>query len=171
MLFVLLALAVTTGPRVAGGTEISSGALVGSWVLLSRVDRDADGSIVPEPNLGSDALGFLVYDQAGHVAAQLMRKARSLGAEGAPTSVHSDPSNSTATGGYDAYFGTYSLDPKLGTVTHHLVGALNPRDVGKSLLRHVAVSHGELRLWFSTVGSEGKPVTRTLVWRRAEPEP
>ena len=50
--------------------------LVGTWQLVSRVDRDAAGSVVPEPSLGSDPTGYLIYDSAGHVAVQLMKSHR-----------------------------------------------------------------------------------------------
>lgn len=170
MINLVLAMAVQAAgsQQLAGMGAASVDLLVGSWVLVSREDRTADGTLVPEPSLGSDPLGFLVYDRTGHVAVQLMRRVRST--EGVPSVQQGqpDPNNSGATGGYDAYFGTYTLDPKAHTVTHHMLGALLPGDVGKSITRHAAVSEGELRLWFDTVGSSGQPVTRTLVWKRAE---
>jgi hypothetical protein len=142
--------------------------LVGSWVLVSREDRAADGNRVPEPTLGSDPLGILVYDGQGNMAVQLMRRSRDAGTgiTGAPA--QAGTSNTGSADGYDAYFGTYSVDLKARTVTHHLVGALLPGDVGKSLTRHFQVSATELRLWFETEGPSGQRVVRTLTWRRAE---
>ena len=120
--------------------------LVGSWVLVSREDRAADGRVVPEPNLGPDTLGVIVYDRAGNVAAQLMRRSRPTGSAVAMRPTPRGTNNSGAADGYDAYFGTYSVDLEAHTVTHHLVGALLPGDVGKSLTRHFQVSETELRL-------------------------
>jgi hypothetical protein len=142
--------------------------LVGSWVLASREDRAADGSLVPEPTLGSDPLGILVYDRTGHVAVQIMRRSRVAGSGSPAQSPRAASSNSGSADGYDAYFGTYELDLKSQTVTHHLLGALLPGDVGKSLPRHFQVSATELRLWFETEGSSGQRVVRTLVWRRSD---
>jgi hypothetical protein len=142
--------------------------LVGSWVLVSREDRAADGSSVPEATLGPDPLGFLVYDGHGNVAVQLMRRSRDAGAGTSAAPAQAGASNSGSADGYDAYFGTYSVDLEAHTVTHHLVGALLPRDVGKSLARHFQVSATELRLWFETEGPSGQPVVRTLVWRRSD---
>jgi len=139
--------------------------LVGSWVLVSREDRTADGSIVPEPALGPDPMGFLVYDGRGNMAVQLMRRSRGAGAD---TPAQAGTGNSGSADGYDAYFGTYSVDVEAHAITHHLVGALLPRDVGKSLARHFQVSATELRLWFETEGSSGQRVVRTLVWRRSD---
>ena len=142
--------------------------LVGSWVLVSREDRAADGNRIPEPTLGSDPLGFLVYDGHGNMTVQLMRRARDGRAGTATPRVQAGTSNTGSADGYDAYFGTYSVDLEAHTVTHHLVGALLPGDVGKSLTRHFQVSETELRLWFETEGASGQRVVRTVVWRRSD---
>lgn len=142
--------------------------LVGSWVLVSREDRTADGSIVPEPALGPDPMGFLVYDGRGNMAVQLMRRSRGTGAGTPAPPAQAGTGNSGSADGYDAYFGTYSVDLAAHTITHHLVGALLPRDVGKSLARQFRVSATELRLWFETEGSSGQRVVRNLVWRRSD---
>lgn len=49
------------------------------------------------------------------------------------------PNNSRVQGGYDAYFGTYTIDDGDGTVTHRLVGALSPENVGLALARTLTV--------------------------------
>ena len=145
--------------------------LVGSWVLVSRADRAADGSSVPEANLGTDPLGFLVYDGHRNMTVQLMRRSRAAGTGTPAAPAQPGTSNTGSADGYDAYFGTYSVDLEAHTVTHHLVGALLPGDVGKSLTRHFQVSKTELRLWFETEGSSGQRVVRTLVWNRSDRSP
>ena len=164
---VALVLQLAGNPSTGSAPPSPGELLIGSWVLVSREDRSADGRVVPEPNLGSDALGFLVYDRAGNVAAQLMRQRRQAGSGSSTQPAQENPNNSGAAGGYDAYFGTYTLDLQSHKVTHHLAGALLPGDVGRSLTRHFEVSETELRLWFETAGAAGQPVVRTLVWRRA----
>jgi hypothetical protein len=123
---------------------------------------------VPEPTLGPDTVGLLIYDRAGNVAAQLMRPSRPSRSGTAAEPTRSSTSNSGSVDGYDAYFGTYTLDVASHSVTHHLAGALLPGDVGKSLTRQFEVSATQLRLWFSTDGASGQPVVRTLVWKRAD---
>ncbi len=68
--------------------------------------------------------------------------------------------------GYDAYFGTYTVDEAQGIVTHHLESALFPGDVGKNITRHIAVDGDALTIKFTTTQGDGTPVTRTLVWSR-----
>jgi hypothetical protein len=163
----LLVLPAQNAVSTAGASERDL--VVGSWSLVSREDRSPDGRLVPEPGLGADPLGFLVYDQEGHVAAQLMRRLRSETAGSPRVSSQSSPNNSGATDGYDAYFGTYAVDLATHTVTHHLIAALAPGDVGKKLTRRFVVSGNELRLSFDTVSASGLQVVRTLVWRRISP--
>ena len=42
--------------------------------------------------------------------------------------------------GYDAYFGSYTVDKAKGIVTHHLESALFPGDIGKNITRHFAIA-------------------------------
>jgi hypothetical protein len=68
--------------------------------------------------------------------------------------------------GYDAYFGTYTLNEKEGIVTHHLEAAIWPGDIGKNIERHFTISSDRLTIKFDTTTREGVKVTRTLVWER-----
>jgi len=129
--------------------------LVGTWELLSREDMTSDGERRVEPNLGSDPLAYLIYDATGHFAVQFMRRVRNTAAS---------TNNSGAGTGYDAYFGRYSAAD--GTVTQELVGALSPGDVGKVVTRQFRINGDELVITLETASSDGKPVTRTLRWKR-----
>jgi hypothetical protein len=147
-------------------------AFVGTWTVVSRVDRTADGRESVDPSLGRDPVALLVYDAAGHVSAQLMRRTgRSSAGAASPSAAAAaavpDANNSAALGGYDAYFGTYVVDTVQHTVTHRLEGALNPADVGRALTRRYRFDGAELVLEFDARGADGQPVVRTLRWRRA----
>ncbi len=141
-------------------------ALVGTWILTSRQEVTRDGAVRVEPSLGETPLGLLFYDAHGHMAVQLMRRDRLVHPASPAASPSAPPNNSDTSSGYDAYFGTYTVDPAAATVTHHLEGALSPGDVGKSVTRHFKVSDSELTLWFETTAADGSPVTRRLVWQR-----
>ena len=144
--------------------------LVGEWSLVSRETTLADGKVVVDPALSATPKGVLIYDRAGHVAAQLSRQGRSLDllanecADIAKIKGTNDTSQTVL--GYDAYFGTYTLDEKEGVVTHHLESALFPADVGKDIKRWVSISGDMLTIKFKTTTREGAPVTRTLIWAR-----
>jgi hypothetical protein len=143
--------------------------LVGTWELVSRIDLATTGERRLEPLLGDDPIALLYYDRSGHFAAQFMKRDRTMShARDAneASGVSSAPNNSRAQGGYDAYFGTYSVDDVQGTVTQRLLGALSPENVGLVLTRAMTVEGTALTITLETATGAGESVTRTLVWRR-----
>ena len=146
--------------------DISSGGrqLVGTWKLISRVVRSEDGTAVQDPGLGKTPVGYLIYDSSGHMAAQLMRPDRHIAIDCGATSP-APSENSQSINGYDAYFGTYTIDETSHTVTHHLEGALAAADVGKNLVREFQVSGDRLTIIVRTNSPKEKQI-RTLTWER-----
>ena len=152
---------MTTVP-VAGVAPLSS-LLPGTWRLLSRVDITASGLEHQDPALGSDPIALLIYDRAGHFSAQFMKRDRSA----VPTEGLTGPKNNTqAQGGYEAYFGTYSVNDATGVVTQQLHGALSKASVGAVLSRAMTVKADSLVIQLETNAWDGTPVTRTLTWER-----
>jgi hypothetical protein len=144
--------------------SLLSAQLPGTWELVSRIDMTASGERCLEPSLGDDPVAVLFYDRSGHFAAQFMKRDRSASAPDAPSGA---PNNSRAQGGYDAYFGTYTVDDARGTVTQRLLGALSNENVGSVLTRAMSVQGNTLTIALQTTSLNGEAVTRTLTWRRA----
>ena len=140
-----------------------SAVLPGTWELMSRVDMNDSGEPREEPTLGNDPIALLFYDKSGHFAAQFMKRDRSTAFEVTATG---SMNNSRAQGGYDAYFGTYSVDDRLGTVTQRLLGALSQENVGEELTRSMEVKGNTLTIELQTKSVLGEQVKRTLIWRR-----
>jgi hypothetical protein len=144
--------------------------LIGSWRLVSRQSRKANGEIEADAGLSSTPQGILIYDQSGHVAAQLSRRDRTLAMLPdecqAAITTKGTPDTAQTILGYDAYFGTYKINETDGTVIHHLEAALFPGDIGKNIERHFTLSGDQLTITFSTTTREGVKVTRILVWQR-----
>ena len=141
-----------------------SQALIGSWRLVSREDRTATGERRIDPGLGADPIALLFYDRGGNFAAQFMKRDR----RSAPAAtVASAPNNSQAVGGYDAYFGSYTVDDAASIVTQRLLGALSAENVGLVLTRTMQVNGEELVIQLDTASADGTPVVRTLRWTRA----
>jgi len=145
-----------------GGAPLST-TLPGTWQLLSRIDVTASGERRREPSLGEDPHALLIYDRSGNFAAQFMRRDRSGDIPDGPSGAKN---NSRAQGGYDAYFGKYSIDDEQGTVTQTLLGALSREHVGAVLTRAMDVQGDTLVIKLDTNAADGTPVTRTLTWRR-----
>ena len=141
-----------------------SSKLPGTWLLQSRVDVTKDGKRHPDPMLGEDPVALLVYDRTGHFSAQFMKRDRSTVAQAAPAPKAKN--NTMAQGGYDAYFGTYTVDDAKGTVTQKLLGSLAAANVGMVLTRGMQVAGDSLVITLETTAADGTPVVRTLTWQR-----
>lgn len=152
---------MATDPR--GESSPLSERLPGSWQLLSRIDVTADGVQYPDPALGSDPVALLIYDRSGHFSAQFMKRDRTERVADGPSGARN---NTQARGGYDAYFGSYSVDDASGQVTQELWGALSDTHVGAVLSREMKVEGDRLIIELDTNAWDGTPVTRTLTWQR-----
>jgi hypothetical protein len=136
--------------------------MLGVWLLRSREDYDAQGNRHIDPFLGPDPLGILTF-APHHFAAQFMNRDRT----GAPVDGPAGANNSAAVNGYDAYFGTYTLDLAAGNMITTLEGSVSPANVGMVFTRAVRVAGDRLYIQLATTTPSGVAVTRTLVWERA----
>src|SRR5712671_4342980 len=137
-------------------------AIQGVWWLISREDYTKDGQKRIDPILGEDPIGILTYAKS-HFAAQFMKRERSVTIT--TQTLHSGQNNTTAVGGYDAYFGTFVVDEETGKVAHTLLGSITPSNVGITVLRDLKVTDNQLTIQLETTTPEAEPVTRTLRWR------
>jgi hypothetical protein len=167
---VAVALSEAVYPSLHGGTQSDSRRrtaaqrLVGAWRLESRTVRRSDGTVLADPVLGEKPVGRLYYDTSGVMMLQMMRQGRSA-AIGTPANPR-DATNPRVVLGYDAYFGTYTVDERAGTVTHRVEGSLFPEDLGKDFVRPFTLDGDTLTLRL-TSPADGAEITRTLVFRRS----
>jgi hypothetical protein len=111
--------------------------MIGTWRLESRVTKRPDGSVIPLPGWGG-APGYINYDPTGFMSVQFMQLHRTK--------------ESGATG-YTAYFGSYTVDETTKTVTHHIVGDVNPDGVGADQPREVVLEGDALSLYIRNANS------------------
>ena len=137
--------------------------LLGTWQLVSFEARDSKGQL--QHPLGEHVSGLLVYDAGGNMAAHVMKNGRPLFAANDPDR-GTDAEVRAAFEGYASYFGTYTIDPAMQTVTHHVRGAWYPNWIGHDQLRHFKLEGS--RLWLSTppVISVGESLEYVLTWQR-----
>jgi hypothetical protein len=119
--------------RAAEAQSSTREKLIGAWKLVSEEEPGPDGGIV---KLLRTAI--IMYTRDGHMGVQF------LAPEGAPA-LSAGPIQYEQ-GGYEAYFGTYTLDEKASTVTHHVEGALVRSLIGKDLTRVYRFSGRQLIL-------------------------
>lgn len=120
----LLQVPSTRAQAVDRQTDIER--LIGAWHLehIESPGPDAEPSNVPEPK------GMLIYTLDGHMSVQLMysRSASSL-------------SNEYVRNGYEASFGSYTINENTHTLTHHVSGSITgDLLVGKDLPRIYALT-------------------------------
>jgi hypothetical protein len=137
--------------------------ILGTWMLKSREDMNAGGQIVIDPFLGPDPIGILCFGPT-HFAAQFMKRDRS-DEERAPQRDQAK-NNTAAVNGYDAYFGTYSVDEASGTLATHVEVSISPVDIGKTYVRDVRVVGNELLIQLKTTAVDGTAITRTNTFYR-----
>ena len=147
-----------------GDISGSGGQLVGTWRLISRVVRLEDGNAVKEGH-GTTPKGYLIYDSSGHMAVQLLRPDRPTAIECSTSGSAQSDNSPQLLNGYEAYFGTYTIDETNHTVTHHLEGALAAADVGRNFMRQFQVSGEKLTIVVRTSSPKEKQI-RTLTWER-----
>ena len=153
------------GNQEAATAPAARDRIVGAWELQSRTVQRAGGEVVYDPVLGERPIGRLFYSDSGHVALQMMRQGRvqAMTEPAAPA----DAKNARVVLGYDAYFGTFTVDEAAGTVTHHVQGSLFPEDLGKDFVRRFRVDGDTFELSFTSTSPDGASITRTLVFRRS----
>lgn len=117
--------------------------LIGTWRLVSYEDRgDPNGAWTYR--FGKNPKGYVIYDETGHVAIQIMKTPPppkfASGDDAKPT-----PEEALAVySSYTAYFGTYTVDEAKHIVTHHVEGALRPSYIGTDQERPFELSGDRL---------------------------
>ncbi|HWI17033.1 MAG TPA: lipocalin-like domain-containing protein [Vicinamibacterales bacterium] len=131
---------------------------IGNWRLVSFEQFDEKGAGRPSAYTG----GRIMYDTAGHMAAQLTYSNRK------PLSTPStEAERAAAYQSFLSYYAKYSIDPAAKTVTHHVEGSTNPNWASSqiNLVRWYEFSPDGNRLMLSTKNDAGR-VTGTLTWER-----
>lgn len=156
ILFVALVVVVVI-LRLLAGQSLSQGEaakrIIGTWRLVSIVENGQ-----PDPKRGAHPTGVIYYDRSGQMAVQIMPE------RPRPKYTRSEPTPDEAKAallGYVAYFGTYTLDERARTVTHHRQGSINPGDVGVDAVRRYEFSPRD-RLILTPVENPA----RHLTWER-----
>ena len=137
--------------------------VLGIWKLKSREDVDGAGQVHIDPFLGRDPLGILCFGPT-HFAAQFMNRDRSR-QKNVPNRVRAK-NNTVAVNGYDAYFGTYTVDEIAGTLTTYLEGSISPENIGATYVRNVRVMGNELIIQLDTTALDGTAIIRTNTFSR-----
>jgi hypothetical protein len=120
-----------SGSQDRGGNAGIPDQLIGAWRLASLDEPGPDGKIHK-----ADSTGQLVFTRDGHVSVQVMERNPRAQAHAGPEQY--------SQGGYEASFGTYTIDESTHTFAFHVEGALVRALIGKNLLRSFEFSGKQL---------------------------
>jgi hypothetical protein len=151
----LLAAAVTTAPLAER--------VVGTWTLVSYEARYPDGRVVPI--YGPSPVGRLIYDARGRMSVHIADPRRPRFAS-PDRLLATDAEVRAAFDGYFGYFGTYGVDERARTMTHHVEGAAFPNYTASDQTRQLTVEGDRLELATPPIARAGERATFHVVWRR-----
>lgn len=136
--------------------------IVGAWSLVSWRLTNAEGETTYP--YGENPQGQIIYTETGEMSAQLMHPGAELGDL---TGLDPVAAINRVAETFFAYYGSYTLDTALGTVTHHVRGSLAPTWVGADQVREFEfVGSNRLRL-SARLGEETTvPGENVLTWER-----
>jgi hypothetical protein len=166
LLLILICLA--SAPAAPQQDQLAS-RFVGAWRLVS-----IEG--VP-PGLPSDLYdrptGLIIYSASGRMSAQLVAKAdrKPFAAFNKGRVSATTKDKAAAFDSYQAYYGTYTVDAKAGTITHHLEGSLIPGREGINNVRWFEFRGDDRFLLIPIEDGKGgvlarKDATYKLLWER-----
>jgi len=138
---------------VSGQTAPKGGAgknFIGTWRLVSYVGSDGAAQ--------DRGTGLIIYDAFGNMAAQIMParpRPKYAGTQPTPDEAKA------ALSGYTAYFGTYTVDERAQTVTHHRKGNINPGQANDDAVRRYKFLPGDRVTLIPPTGTQ-------LTWERVK---
>jgi hypothetical protein len=143
---VLLSSSVSLGHAQSRATGRDG--LVGAWRLVELDQPDPDGTLNR-----IDSSGMFVFTPDGHLSVQVMDREPKQQKPAGPEQY--------SQGGYEASYGSYTVDEKVHTFTFHVEGALVRSLIGKNLLRVFEISGNRL------IVSSARPDEHwRVVWER-----
>ena len=132
---------------------------LGSWSLVSFEHVLPSGDVLMP--FGDSPAGLILYQQDGHVSAQLsVRSPVRFTSEDSDRASVEESAEAWRT--YFGYWGTFKVDAENGLIVHCVEGCSFPNWIGTQQIRHFRFDD-ENRLVLETPSSSGRFV---LIWQR-----
>lgn len=151
----ILAALASTGSAQGKSQEELRKPFVGSWRLVS-----IEGGPENAANRGAKPTGIIMYDAQGYMNVQITPDRPRPQFTGTPTPAQA----LEAMRGYTAYWGTYTIDEKNQTVTHHRLGHLDGGIV--DYVRKFELKDGGTRVVLTPISGGTTNPPNHLTWER-----
>ncbi len=141
--------------------------IVGTWRLVGYDDPNpSDSRPVRNPT------GYIMYDASGHMAVQINRQFDRPKFKSGKATQGTPEETRAAFANYTAYFGTYTINEKEGTITHHLEGSLFPNEIGRDNVRYFDIK-GNKVIYTVPAKKDGKILPKSeshrhLTWEKVK---
>lgn len=106
----------------ASGPQPDRDRLIGAWHMVSMEEAGPTGAMTRH----TERTGMLVYSADGHVSVQVMYP---------PSEAGTTANAAYQQNGYEASFGSFDVDERAHTVTHHVQASLVRSLIGRDLPR------------------------------------
>lgn len=161
VLFVLLSgLLVTQSANAQNGAQNDRQKFVGTYRLVVTETKDASGKWNKTPTFNS--VGYITYDESGHMGVHIMPRARPKFAGNTPTPAEAQ----AAIRGYTAYYGQFRVNEQEKFVLHDKgIGQLNPGSI-PIFKRYYDFIGNQLILTPGDNGLTKDKATNRLIWER-----
>lgn len=139
--------------------------IVGTWRMVGVETRLIDSSGPSTVPRGGKPSGYIIYDSQGRMFVQIMNSDETRPPRKGSAQM-TEKEQAQAYASYTAYYGRYSVNEEDQSVTHHVEGSLNPRNIGNGMHRFVEVSQDRLSLNTFAKGPDGKQRVTLRMWER-----
>jgi hypothetical protein len=162
--FCLLAWGTAYGQNTIAKQTPGMNPIAGTYSLISVDNLSADGSRVHL--YGDHPHGILIMDDKGNYSLQIVNENRPKFATG-DKSKGTDEENKLAIQGFNAHFGTYSVDTGKHKITFYIQYASFPNWEGTKQIRTFEFD-GKVFKYTVPKPTTGGSVTGEVVWKRVE---
>ncbi|MCB1118231.1 MAG: lipocalin-like domain-containing protein [Chlamydiia bacterium] len=138
--------------------------IIGTWEITACESRSLDGQVSAHP-VGDNAVGYIIYNQDGYMALEMMARKRTPFTEQDPFDA-TDTDQAEAYRSYLSYVGTFEV---IGDrVIHDVKLSSYPNFIGQTIERYVRLEGGVLYQTTEPFFMHGKTQSIHLVLNRVE---
>ena len=164
LISLLYLLGLTLTPSAQSQTDPAK-RLVGAWRLVS-----VEGTSPVFKFAFDHPHGLIIYDASGRMSVQQANIGDRKPFAKSPADGTIEE-KAAAFDSYGAYYGTYTVDTKAGTVTHHIEDGMNPAQRGRDNVRWYEFQGNDHVVLIATEDGKGgmlarKDATYKLTWER-----